>query len=91
MSFLYRLLEWALLGGGQKVLTSLGIFIATSTALLTISDLLITQYTTNANNMPAEVLGLLHLVGFDKAVSYVLSAMATRAAYEALAVRFSKA
>ena len=90
MSFLYKLLEWALSNGGQKVLQSLGVFIASSSVLLTLSDAFIDRYITMADSMPAEVLGLLNLVGFDNAIAYVLSAIATRAAFDSFSARLIK-
>ncbi len=87
MKYLQQLLEWALSNGGQRVLSSLGIFIGTGAFLVTLSDAMIDLIIQNFDNLAVDSLAILNLMGFDAALSYILSAIATKAVYESYAAR----
>lgn len=75
----------------RRVLLSAGLGLATAAFFTTILNIYIDRVINNLGGMPASVLGLLGLFGFDKALSIIIGALVMRASINAMSISVRKA
>ena len=82
MGSLAALLKSLNKGWLKSVLSGAGLTLGTAAASMIIINQLIEKFKNSVSTVPADVLGLAHIAGFDYAVSIILGAIVTAALAE---------
>ena len=80
MSSLAALLKSVNKGWLKDILTGAGLTLGTAGVSMILINQVIDNFKNNVNGVPADVLALAHMAGFDYAISIVLGAIVARAA-----------
>lgn len=75
----------------RKVLLSAGLGLASGAFFTILINLYIDKAVNSLGQIPASILGLLGLFGFDKALSIIIGALVMRASINAMQISFRKA
>ena len=74
----------------RKILFSAGIGLASAAFFNTIIGLYLDKAINSYSGLPAAILGLMGLFGFDKALSVIIGALVIRASINAMSISFTK-
>lgn len=82
-SILANMLKGINKGWLKSVLLGAGLTLGAAAGSMTFINQLIGMFRTNANSIPADILGLAHVAGFDYAISIILGAIVASVAMNA--------
>lgn len=89
-SILANMLKGINKGWLKSVLLGAGLTLGSAAGSMTFINQLIGMFRSNANSIPADILGLAHVAGFDYAISIILGAIVASVAMNAGALSLRK-